>query len=231
MIFNNFPLDVQIEILVNIPSFRQLNKQFHKEGQHAFIQRYCSLPISKNEFVKYQQHFNGTIFKMDDYGLTAIYLRTDENKNTAIQLLPKPYPISSRYYSNCIVYTNSCLGDHYHSYEKMSKCIHYICTPLFYDLKSTFEILQNRNCFNIDYEFKKNYLNGLFKSNGSDFDNLIVILKYILYLAPIDDMKNIKLNIPLTFYCEKTHDPNYAIIFNELYQLCLYYYQLTLSFL
>lgn len=226
MIFNNFPLDIQIEILVNIPSFRQLNKQFYKEGEHFFIQRYGSIPISYQEFLKYQIHFHGTVFKHDDYSLTAIYLRTDENKDTAIQLLPKPYSIESRYYCNSIVYTNSCPGDHY---SKLEKNIKYIRTPVLYDLKSTFEILQNRNCFNIDYEFKKNYIDGLFKSNGSDFDNLIVILKYILYLAPIEDMKNIKLNIPLTFYCEKTHDPNYAIILNEIYQLGLYYYQLTLS--
>lgn len=226
--FYNFPIELQIEILKYLPFFRRINKEFYKQGEYVFKQLYGDLPISKNEFIKYQTHFSGTIFSHHDHILYANYLRPN-NDAYCIKLHHNPYYIDPRYYCKSITYYKGFPCPVYHNYALLQKNLKYQ-KKIFYDFKSTFDILEQRQCFKIDYVFKKNYLDLLFTSNGSDFDNLNTKLKYILYLTPYDVMMD--LDIQLTFLNEKVlaeDKDRYLMILQELDKIYQYYYNHALS--
>lgn len=228
--YYGFPIELQIEILKYSPFLRCLNKQFYKEGKYMFNLYYGNIPISKNEFIKYQTHFFGTIFYENNHELLASYLRQGQ-EGCGIKLHHNPFSINPLFYCNAITYYKNYPHPCYHRYTDLQKNLKYQ-RENFYDFTSTFHILEQRGCFKVDYTFKKNYIDSLFISNGSDFDNLNTKLKYILYLIPLEDLDKLNLNIQLRFRNEKIipeYYQNYLMVLKQTEDIYQHYYQYTLS--
>ncbi len=218
MNFNDFPLDIQLEILKYKPFFRRINKQYYKEGELLFMQLYGALPISKNEFIKYQRHFDGMVFNTNK--LIASYLSYGKYNTFQSNIALSPSYIKSNFYCTAIELNILKFGNNKYYNVKSLNNIHWSRDTLIYDLKSTMAIMKNRN-ISID---KTQYLNSLFKSNGTDLENLLVKLKYILYLAPPQDINDLKLHIDVTFYQSTVREKDrvrynqYMVNVNELYE-------------
>lgn len=226
----NFPIEIQIEIFKYKPFFRRINKEFYYHGRNVFNQLYSHLPISKYEFMRYQTHFHGTIFKHMDYDLAAIYLRNDDKNELRLELNHNPRSISSRHYCKHICVSIMDSSGQYDNYNRMVKNFPYVRVPLLYDLQSTIQIIKNRQCLIIDQQFIKYYLDSLFISNGSDFDNLNTKLQYIFYLAPPEDLLTLNIQINYRFYNEIViEDENYCLLKQQIDQLYHYYYNLAMN--
>src|SRR5687767_604377 len=118
--FLDFPIEMMIEILKYKPFFRRINKLFYIQGEHQFKKLYGSLPIGKNEFIKYQTHFKGTVFTLDDYTLVASYLRLHHD-GYAIGLYHEPKSISALFYCKSIHFYKNYPTGVYHRHELLKR--------------------------------------------------------------------------------------------------------------
>ncbi len=237
MRWQDLTVDIQIEIFKYKPFFRRINKTFYHQGKHAFNQLYGLLPISTNEFIKHQTHFHGTIFKQNDYLLEAIYLRNNNKCELRMLLNNNPVSISSRFYcSGLNISKNPNIHFQYDNYDRMVKNMkslsnRYNPSKIIYDLQSTIQILKNRQCLSINQQLINHYLDSLFVSNGSDFDNMNTKLQYILYLASPEDLLIYNITVNYIYYNEqiKNMDENYWCLKDQIDQLYNHYYHLAIN--
>jgi hypothetical protein len=132
------PKDMKYEIVKNLSFYRTLNKELHKDTS-SYYEKFCNKPITINEFKKYiESGEEGYLITPKDNELYIIYV-THRNVPTSTAYI---YHIKQTNrlitHSKRINYEDFNIND-------------YINTDSYYDMITTFYILEKRDCHQDDY--------------------------------------------------------------------------------
>ena len=190
--FNYFLLDIQLEILKYNPSFRRVNKTFHTEGFYLFKKQYSNTPISIHEVIKNKSDF--CIFIWDHHNFIMKRISVGENLYRNSHHYPKfePNGIDPNYYTNNLTLfhrntlhntLNDLISD-INSYKKYT---------IFYDLKTTLNVLNQRNLgvFNKSDVLERDMFTE--DINCSDFDRMFIKVCNLIYLASPDNLHTLNI--------------------------------------
>jgi hypothetical protein len=143
--FNDLPLELQSEILIHNPKYLTINKKLDK---HTFYQEYCDLPISVNEFINYFIKQNKTpciIYSnnIDEEDLPEFTVHIIHEDHVDVHMLFIDNTDEDEFIVNTITMS-------YIPYNNIKDYINsFNYNVIYYDVKTTFNILKNRNCESI----------------------------------------------------------------------------------
>lgn len=199
--FNELPLEMQSHIISYNPYMQRLSKTYYQSTKSYYYDRYCHLPINKNEFINYvnqyqPQHFavfvdKGHLFKVFLFQFIDQHQYSVDFLTLSIDLVDvEEYRIMTDYGSFQIDTFTNLIATMGHNFK------HHV----YYDLSLTINILNKRPCIKINplygLEQTKTFFLGVLnkKLNGSDVDTLFSLLTKLNYLIVSYEMDQEKDN-------------------------------------
>lgn len=183
--FNEFPLDVQSEILQSNPSYFRIKKNLN---QNLFYNRYCNQPISNKEFISYVNDIDRFIvftLDLDEQALPVFNVYLFNNGVATVRSLYIE-EVDVDEYEIYMVYTPYNI-----TIEEVLDEPH---EEVYFDLKTTYDIISRRNCEQIVPGHNKKYvLNDFNKYVVNDFDytnlySYFDLCKQLIYYSHNYDM-------------------------------------------
>lgn len=210
--FSNLPLELQSEILKNRPDYPSISKKTF--DQQLFYKQYCHLDISEHEFINYINNHQPDKFiiytnSINDEDLPEMITYIFTKNNT--------YKVDSYMLTidNIDVEEYSVHIHHYRrDYEDIASFLDELYyTDIYYDIQTTFNILNLRTCQQIDPNYSKNFTIKIIedKTPVIEVDNLnsfYDLCKKLIYLNTNESIHKNK-TIILNFYISN-------IVFNGL---------------
>lgn len=157
--FNEFPMDIQSEILINHHSYLRVKKNLNKK---LFYDRHCDKPISVNEFLVYINT------NPDDF---IIFTVSVEHDSPVFRI----YQFESGYLNTLKLYIEQQDADEYilitnynysdHTIEELFEIIEY--DELYFDIQTTYNIISRRNCEEISSGYNKKITKDIFNKHAN----------------------------------------------------------------
>lgn len=207
-LFNAFPQDVQLYILKENPTFRQISKYHATEGKQLFEDTYCNDPISKHEFFTYIDSNvkpSYTIYAINDDKCKIIQFQNTRGKYISYMIMIRLVngALSTTSCSDCGIYVLKHINDLYNKY----KYIHY-------DINTANNIIKRRKCnipnHNINYSI--NYLDNMlsYRKDAVTLENFYNMTILNIYFGKKDIIRNTPNDLDLINF-------NGSVANNELY--------------
>ena len=160
--FTHFPTDIQSEILHYTPYYRRVKKNLNEQ---LFYDRYCHKPITVNEFLSYLQDENPSQFilftsHIDYFPKFTLY---HFNKGYITTRTLYIYEEDVDTYAVSMTYANSRLP--------ITDLLYEIDNEIDYDLKTTYNIFNRRNCEKISPGYAKKMTLNLFNEHIKGVSN------------------------------------------------------------
>ena len=160
--FNDMAFDLQSEILKYNPSYLSVRKNL---DTNLFYDRYCNQPITVKEFISYindEHPSQFMIFTETDIPTFTLY-KYNNDHNTIRTLFIEEMDINE--YVVDMEYTHSN-----HTPEELLNSIDY--DQIYFDLKTTFNILSRRNCEQISSGYNTRMTLSIFNQHATDYHGL-----------------------------------------------------------
>jgi hypothetical protein len=192
--FDNIPMELQSEILKQHPKYLTIKKNLDKQ---AFYQQYCDLPISLNEFINsFKTPCIVYSSNIDEEDLPEFTVHIIHDNHVNVHMLF----IDNVDQDEFIVNTISISYIPYNNIKQYLDSFNY--NEIYYDIKTTFNILKNRNCENIKPGYATSQtmkiVNNLTKNiNVDNLYSFFDACQQLLYLSTSydllqeEDIKNI----------------------------------------
>jgi len=185
--FNKLPIEIQEEILVNNPNYMTLRKNMDK---NIFYNIYCNQDITMNEFLNYYNNDMTCILYLtsidDDLQEFTVIVLDKENISQYLLFIED---IDIDEYVINIIMTKFTLN----TIKKYLSNLKY--TNVYFDIITTYNILNLRNCQTINENYAKTQTLKIFNNMTPEInvDNLYSFYdacKKALYLKSNDDLMN-----------------------------------------
>ncbi len=157
--FTDFPLDIQSEILKRNPHYFRVKKNLNEQ---LFFNQYCNQPITMNEFLSY---INDT-----DPIQVIIFTSLIENGSPLFRVF--------HYHNGMVSSTELSIQEEdvneynvelqytFNTPKTIEDLLNVKYDELYYDLKTTFNIVNRRNCEKILSGYSKNYTLSVFNEHS-----------------------------------------------------------------
>lgn len=180
----NLPLEVQGEILKNLPNYPRISKKTY--DPNLYYKQYCHKPISEQEFINYINTYNPKKFivyvtAINDEDMPEMNIFLFNNKKhvdsymlTIDNIDVEEYSIHNHYFKRDYNDIESFLDEIYYS-------------DIYYDVLTTFNILNLRECQKINPNYSKQYTIDIVneKTPNLNVDNMYSfyeLCKKLIYL-------------------------------------------------
>ena len=164
--FNQIGLDLQSEILKYNPSYFSVKKHLN---QNLFYHQYCDQPISVNEFLSYlhdEQPNQFIIFTETDLPTFTHHFFQAKKGMSIKTLYIEEEDVNE--YAVTMTYTHSNVK--FKGLKELLNNIDY--DKIYFDLKTTFNILSRRNCEQISPGYNKRLTLSIFNEHVLSYDSL-----------------------------------------------------------